>query len=514
MQSKHGQLNGATLVRLMKSARSLRSASPAWNSTHRPFYGLHRTSLHCKVATHPTRSVSSAGGVICIVSLTNYPHQDTGAAFLAERRFALLADEPGLGKTRQVVLGADLVAARRILVICPGAVRQHWKNEFGLWSSAGRRVVVHDGFPTDPPGDGVTVVSHAALSDSAPSAKRPGIGRSVERLRAGAPYDLIVADESAEFRDYRAKRTRALFAPDGLASLAKQVWCLSGTPVVNSAADLYPLVLGALRSPVSWEDFCTHYCDMRPDTYLGVKPVGIRNVAELADGLRPHVLRRTIESLGIPMPPLAVERTELVVPAGEVARIMSDLDGWDRGRLEAALAEQDELRDAALSRVRKALGLAKADAAAQHVARIAREGDGPVVAFFQHTAVRQAMHAALTAAGLTCSWIDGTVSAVQLRAAVAWFQAGRIDVLLVQTQAGGMGLNLVKATRAVVVEPPWTATALFQAIKRIHRISQTRACTAEVLVCPGSWLEDAMAAVIGIKRRASDDLLGRLTTAA
>jgi len=165
-----------------------------------------------------------------------------------------------------------------------------------------------------------------------------------------------------------------------------------------------------------------------------------------------------------------------------------------------------------LSRVRKALGLAKAAAAAAHVARIAQSGDGPVVAFFQHTAVRQAMHTFLVQAGLTASWIDGTVSSGQLRAAVAWFQAGRLDALLVQTQAGGMGLTLTRSRRVVVAEPPWTATALFQAVKRVHRIGQTRSCLADILVCPNSWLEDAMAAVVGIKRRASDDLLDRLTT--
>ena len=126
--------------------------------------------------------------------------------------------------------------------------------------------------------------------------------------------------------------------------------------------------------------------------------------------------------------------------------------------------------------------------------------------------MRKAMHAALAAGGRVCSWLDGTVTRAQLVAAVDWFQAGRIDVLLVQTQAGGTGLTLTRSHRAVVAELPWTATALFQAVKRVHRISQTVACRADVLQAPGCWLDEAMATVVEGKRRAADDLMDRLTS--
>ena len=445
----------------------------------------------------------------------DYPHQRTGSAFLAERRFAYLADDMGLGKCRTAILAADLVGAERVLVACPGAVRQTWAREFEKWSDRARPLHVVGGLLTRPPGDGVTIVSHAVFSDAPPvsSRPRPGRGGSLAHLFAKADYDVLVIDESHEFRRYDASRTKTLFAPDGLAARAKRTWCLSGTPFVNSAADLYPMALGALRSPASWTEFCSHYCEMRPDPYVGVKPVGVRNAAELADGLRPHLLRRTVESLGIPMPPLAVERVALAgVDPAAVAAAMAGLEGWTPARLAEMLAERDELRDSGLSRVRHALGAAKAAAAAAHVEVVLASGEGPVVAFFQHTAVRRAMHAALAAAGRRCSWIDGTIGRAQLGAAESWFQQGRLDALLVQTQSGGQGLTLTRAHRAAMVELPWTATAMMQAIKRIHRIGQNRACTAEILVAPGCWLEDTMAGVVSTKRRAADDLLDRLTT--
>lgn len=440
----------------------------------------------------------------------DYGHQETAAAFLAERRFALLADEPGLGKTRSAIMAADRAGARRILVACPGAVRRHWEAEIRRWQAIDRSIAVEEGFLAAPPGAGVTIVSHAALSDLGRKDRRG----SISCLFEGAPYDLLVVDESQEFRRYAAERTRILLGPDGLASRAAQVWLLSGTPVVNSAADLYPLVFGALRSQVSWLDFCTHYCEMRPDGFNGVKPVGIRNAAELTEGLRPYVLRRTIDSLGIELPPLAIDHRRLAVDPSAVASAMAGIEDWTPDRLRDALAEGDELRDAAMSRVRRALGIAKAEAAAAHVESILASGDGPVVAFFQHTDVRVAMHAALARRGRTASWIDGKVTARQLAAAKDWFQAGRLDALLVQTQAGGVGLNLVRACRAVVVEMPWTSAALFQAVKRIHRIGQSHACTAEILSASGCWLDEVLASVVEVKRKASGDLMDRLTSSA
>jgi len=437
------------------------------------------------------------------VTATDYRHQETAAAFLSERRFAYLADEPGLGKTRSVVLAADRLKIRRILVACPGAVRRVWEAEFELWQSIDRQIVVEEGRLSVPPGRYVTtVVSHAALSHPT----------SMAYLCAGAPYDLLVVDEAHEYRRFDAARTKLLFGAGGLAGLASRVWLVSGTPVINSAGDLYPLVYGALRSPIGWMDFCSHYCEMRPDTFSGVKPVGVRNTAELADGLRPHLLRRTIASLGIKLPPLTIERSVLPVNPVEVAQAMAGLEDWTPQRLVLALADTDELRDAAIARVRRALGIAKAPAAAAYIEWLLHLGEGPVVAFFQHTDVRKEVYARLHWVGRRVSWIDGTVTKIQLQAAQDWFRAGRLDVLLVQTQAGGQGLTLTRSHRGVMIELPWTSTAVEQAVKRIHRISQTVACAADILLAKDCWLDDVLAMVVERKRRAGDELLALLTS--
>jgi hypothetical protein len=444
-----------------------------------------------------------------------YPHQETGVDFLARRGFAFLWDEPGAGKTPQVVCACDAVGARKVLVVAPSAVRQQWAEEFETWGAIKRPVTVEEGYVTERPGDGVTIVSHASLADEPPSPKSRQRRREVyswPTIRDGGPYDVVVLDEGDAFRDYNALRARNFYMPGGLFSQARQTWTLTGTPLVNSAADLWLPVFGPIGDPISWWDWCNRYAEMKPDAYEGMKPVGIRDARGLAEFLRPHVLRRTLKSVGVQLPPLEIRPVAIPVNGDTLRAAMAGLEGWTPERVRLAMENGDELRDAALSRVRQALGIAKVPFAAGHIAGILEQGDGPVVAFFQHTEVRKMLFDILRSSGFVVSWIDGKVTRAQLRAAKDWFQAGRIDVLLVQTQAGGVGLNLVRSHRAVTLELPWTSVALEQSHKRVHRIGQMQPCTAEVLRASDCWLENILASVTERKRKAADELLSLLTT--
>lgn len=70
--------------------------------------------------------------------LTPKPHQIAGAAFLAARRAALLADEPRVGKTGAAIMAADQVGARSILVVTTASGRPVWRRGFEDWSIFGR----------------------------------------------------------------------------------------------------------------------------------------------------------------------------------------------------------------------------------------------------------------------------------------------------------------------------------------------------------------------------------------
>ena len=59
-------------------------------------------------------------------------------------------------------------------------------------------------------------------------------------------------------------------------------------------------------------------------------------------------------------------------------------------------------------------------------------------------------------------------------------------VVIIQYQAGAMGLNLQKANRIVYFTPPLSCENYMQSKKRIHRIGQKQTCFYYRLICDHS----------------------------
>ena len=59
------------------------------------------------------------------------------------------------------------------------------------------------------------------------------------------------------------------------------------------------------------------------------------------------------------------------------------------------------------------------------------------------------------------------------------FQSGEVDAFFLSLKAGGMGLNLVRASYVIHMDPWWNPTVEDQAADRAHRIGQTQPVTEE-----------------------------------
>ncbi|KAJ7579140.1 P-loop containing nucleoside triphosphate hydrolase protein, partial [Mycena floridula] len=66
-------------------------------------------------------------------------------------------------------------------------------------------------------------------------------------------------------------------------------------------------------------------------------------------------------------------------------------------------------------------------------------------------------------------------------------------VYLISTKAGGLGINLTKASHVIMVDSDWNPQNDLQAIARAHRIGQTKTVKVYRLICHGS-VEDQMLA--------------------
>lgn len=89
--------------------------------------------------------------------------------------------------------------------------------------------------------------------------------------------------------------------------------------------------------------------------------------------------------------------------------------------------------------------------------------------------------------------LDGSVPAPQRHAVVTRFNADpSIDVLLLTTQVGGLGLNLTGADTVIFVEHDWNPMKDLQAMDRAHRIGQKKVVNVYRLITRSTVEEKIM----------------------
>ena len=157
------------------------------------------------------------------------PYQVAGADWLVARKHALLADEPGVGKTAQAIAACDGVGAENVLVLCPASAKHQWRQRFDIVSVFGRQSQVLPNCQARPLPRGVVIASYDL------AIRKPLAGRLLSR-----EWDVVIADESHYCASRKAKRSRYLWA--GLTSKAARVWCLTGTPAPNHVGETWAML--------------------------------------------------------------------------------------------------------------------------------------------------------------------------------------------------------------------------------------------------------------------------------
>jgi SWI/SNF-related matrix-associated actin-dependent regulator 1 of chromatin subfamily A len=426
--------------------------------------------------------------------------QIEGAQFLAERRVGFLFDEPGFGKTAQAVTAADIAHAENILFITTASARANVLNEWRMWSSRPNlpAYAAFSGSDTIPARAEVVAVSWA------------GVAALKEQLVARR-WDAVVLDEAhyaanivSEAGDAVA-RTLAVLGAGGITSRAKQVWCLTGTPIPNTPDDLFPLLRslvpqrllaqGGTPDVSKYEAFKNRYAvwAQKPN---GMRPtfIGGQNQAELNARLAGLYLRRKLTNL----PP--IRHSMYAVHSNEAV----PLDYDDAAVLAAAESGDTEWLDMHMGTVLRLTGRLKAGPIAESVRDELRNGLDRIVLFYVHTEVGDILRERLNSVGVV--GIEGRTLASARQRAVDDFQAGRARVFLAQLQAAGEAITLTKANQCLFVEASFRPKDMTQAIRRIYRRTQTRPCICRIAALAGS-IDEALARVVVRKQRAIREIM-------
>lgn len=415
-------------------------------------------------------------------------YQMEGVAFLVERTRALLADEPGLGKSGQVIVAAQKIGAQNACVICPAVARFHWRREWQKWWS-----------------DGLTPV---VLSyDEA----------SRETLWRQCVWDVLVIDESHYAKNPTAARTRAIFAKGGGAYGARRIWCLTGTPTPNHPGELWVMLRAFGATKLSYQAYCERYCILDREGRIrgAYKP----NIPELREIVRPYVLRRMAKDV---LPDIKMNIEEYTVqPRTDWLALMgtSGVD-WDGKKTSAsALAEEAALRAqlesaqdddailAALNRnpektalYRRYLGIVKAPATYELVKfELANGIVDKLVVYGYHVEPLGLMYQKAKRDGIKAEMIYGGTPPKARDAAITRFTRPRGSrVLFANMVAAGVAIDLTAAHEGIMFETDWTPDKNIQPMMRMRRYGQKELVRMRIISAAGT-LDERISAVVARK---------------
>jgi superfamily II DNA or RNA helicase len=443
--------------------------------------------------------------------LREYQRESLGwMRFLRDFGFGgCLADDMGLGKTVMVLAMLESRRAERAqnsepqrpsLIVLPRSLLFNWMSEAERF---GPKLRVLD-FAHADRHSGVDAIPSSDMVLTTYGTLRRDVAEWKDHR-----FDYVVLDEAQAIKNAgtaTAKAVRLLKADHRLA--------LTGTPVENHLGELYSLfdflnpgLLGHQKSRRPKED---------------------QQLATLARGLRPFILRRTKEQVAPELPP-RTEETLYCELEGDQRKIYLDLrdhyrrvllgkidrDGIARSKiqiLEALLRLRQAACHLALlpnggpgrSRDLNGAGSAKFDLLLPRLDELREEGRKALV-FSQFTSLLALLRKELDASKTTYEYLDGATRDRGER--VERFQQDpNCQLFLISLKAGGTGLNLTAAEYVFLLDPWWNPAVETQAIDRTHRIGQTKPVFAYRLVAKET-VEERILELQSQKRALADAIL-------
>lgn len=437
------------------------------------------------------------------------PYQKAGYdwfQFLKKYHFGgCLADDMGLGKTVQTLAllqkEKEEVGPATTLIIMPTSLIYNWLNEAEKFApqlnilnhtSANRSKFVDDfqNYDVVLSTYGTTRIDVDFLSDF--------------------PFHYIILDESQNIKNASSKSFKAIRRLQG-----KHKLILSGTPIENSVADLWPQMEfinpGLLGGQTSFAKNFVIPIEKKKD---------IVQSKRLQALVKPFILRRTKAQVANELP----EKTEKVFYC-----TMTDQQAEYYEKVKAEfrnnILQQTIEGTLKKSGIQVLQGLSKLRQLANHPLMIDEDyefGSGKFENVIQHLdSVLARGHKVLIFSSfvkqmkiyrnyfeenkISFSYLDG---GTRNRAEVVeeFRNNPDIQVFLISIKAGGVGLNLTEADYVFILDPWWNPAVEMQAIDRTHRIGQTKKVFIYKFITKDT-VEEKILALQKRKKKISDTLI-------
>lgn len=398
-----------------------------------------------------------------------YPYQKEGIKQLeAFNGRALLADEMGLGKTVQALWFHKRNKRTPVIVICPASLKYNWAREAAVHIGVNAEILEGRKPPK----------SKIFADNSFVIINYEIVGAWLDYLLAMEPQ-LIILDECQYVKNRQAKRTRYVRA---LCKKTPQVLALSGTPLTNRPAELWP-ILNTVRPDLfkSFMSFALKYCNAKRRPW-GWEYKGAKNLDELHAILSENcmVRRRKMDVLkDLP------EKSRHVVPVpiknrAEYDEAEEDLIAWlskysKRKATNAARAQ----RLVKMGYLKRLAAKLKVKSITDWIDAFLEESDEKLVVFGIHKALIKLLNERYPNSVV----VTGDTPGKKRQRAVDQFQRDKKTRLFIgNLQAAGVGLTLTASSTVLFAELGWTPGEHTQGEDRVHRIGQTNAASCYYLI--------------------------------
>jgi superfamily II DNA or RNA helicase len=456
------------------------------------------------------------------------PYQERGLGWLAFlHRFdqgACLADDMGLGKTIQLLaflqhLKAEQELRRPVLLVAPTSVLTNWKREAAGFTP---ELVVREHYGPRRPS------SEAALSRSLEAVDLVltsyGLLQRDSELLETIDWQGVVIDEAQAIKNPAAKQSQAARDLGRPGRSSRFRIALTGTPVENRVSELWALMDFLNPKVLGDEAF------FRQRYRLPIERYGdMSSLRDLKARVGPFILRRlkTDRSIISDLPE-KVELREWVGLSGEQRKLYTktveqSLDaiaraplGQKHGQVLALLTRLKQICNhpaLALKEDTVEAGFATRSAKLQRLEEILEEvieaGDRALL-FTQFAEWGQLLKVHLERRWRQeVPFLYGNTSKGERQAMVDRFQEDPRgpQLFLLSLKAGGVGLNLTRASHVFHIDRWWNPAVENQATDRAYRIGQTNRVLVHKFITSGS-VEERIDRMIEEKSRLAADIVG------
>ncbi|MFB5762384.1 DEAD/DEAH box helicase [Paenibacillus medicaginis] len=446
------------------------------------------------------------------------PYQERGYQWLAAMRdlgFGVcLADDMGLGKTVQVI--TCLLDYRKIrtengpaLIVCPTSLLGNWHRELQRFAPDLSLYIHHGGQRVH----GTDFQEQARMHDIVLTTYHLA-GRDGPDL-SSITWSSIVLDEAQYIKNARTKQSQSvmkLSAPHRIA--------MTGTPVENRLSELWSIFQFLNPGYLGTASSFRHRYTMAGEE----RGVAVRELHRLVS---PFMLRRLKSDPDIrkDLPEklelksyCALTPEQAGMYRGVVDQLMGRIDGQigiaRKGLVLSSLTKLKQICDhpALLAPGRNDLAKPESSGKMQRLLELVeaiRENGEAALIFTQYVGMGELLVSRLErVCGQKPFFLYGGLPKAQRDEMVQRFQNGDgPDLFVLSLRAGGVGLNLTRASHVVHYDRWWNPAVENQATDRVFRIGQSRNVQVHKLICQGT-LEERIDELIESKKALSEQVVG------